>query len=65
MSRDRRRSRWVSPLTHEIVKFFPSEPPRRHGIVLVDGERSRVLRAKVSWDGPQWTLHRLKVRPEP
>lgn len=59
------RARWVTPVETEIFKFFPNDPPRRGGIVLVDGVRCRVIRAKVSWDGRRWTLHRVKVRPAP
>ena len=61
----RRRSRWVRPDTHEIVKWVPSSPPSRGDIVLVDGERCRVLRCKVYWDDRRWTIYGrgVKVRP--
>jgi len=57
------RSRRVDPLVQRVVKFWPNNPPRRGDIVLVDGERCRVTRAKVSWVGREWTLHKLKVKP--
>lgn len=59
------RARWVKIGEQEVFKFFPNEPPHRGSIVVVDGERCRVTRAKVTWDGPRWTLHRLKVKPAP
>jgi hypothetical protein len=53
----------VSPDTHEICKFQPLSPPVRGDIVLVDGERHRVLRCPVKWDDYTWTLKRgVKVR---
>lgn len=61
----RSRSRWVHPDTHEISKFLPHNPPERGGIVLVDGERCRVVRCPLKWDGRAWRmkdLRGLKVR---
>lgn len=60
-----RRSRWVRPDTHEVVKFLPSNPPSRGDIVLVDGERCRVLRSKVRWDGPRWEIYGRGIKVTP
>jgi|SRR6185295_2120808 len=46
----------VHPSTHEIVKAFPNNPPERGDIVLVEGERYRVKRVKVRWEGRTWHL---------
>lgn len=46
-----------------VVKFFPSNPPEKGDVVLVNDERCQVVRARVSWDGPCWTIRRLRVRP--
>lgn len=60
------RARWVHPDTHRIVKFFPRNPPERGDHVLVDGERHRVLRCPVKWDGATWTMKRgVKVKEAP
>lgn len=57
------RARWVHPDTHEISKFFPTSPPARGEIVLVDGERCRVVRCPVRWTGRTWRMKRgVKVR---
>jgi hypothetical protein len=57
------RARWVHPDTHEIFKFLPSRAPERGDVVLVDGERHRVLRCPITWDGYTWTMKRgVKVR---
>lgn len=64
--RRRPRSRWVHPDTHEIAKLWPSNPPARGDVVLVDGERCRVLSCPLEWDGPTWRMTRgVKVRSEP
>jgi len=55
----------VDPRAHRVVKFWPDRPVVRNDIVLVDGERCRVRRVREIWDGPEWTLLALKVRPEP
>ncbi len=60
-----RRGERVDVTTQETVKFFPLNPPRKHEIVLVDGRRCRVTRAKVKWDGDRWTLLDLRVKPVP
>lgn len=57
------RSRRVDPSVNRVVKFRPTSPPARGDIVIVDGERCRVTRARVSWDGPRWTIRLLRVRP--
>lgn len=65
--------RWVHPRTHEIVKFLPTNPPERHDIVLVDGVRCEVLRAKVRWPyfdeigirGRQWEIYGKGVKVKP
>ena len=65
--------RWVHPATHEIFKFLPNSPPRRGDIVLVDGERCKVLRAKVRWPysrevgerGRQWEIYGKGVKVGP
>jgi len=53
--------------THEIVKFLPNNPPQRgqwpDGIVVVNDQRCRVVKCKVAWDGPHWTIKSLWVRP--
>ena len=54
--------RRVNPERQEVVKFLPSNPPRRGEHVLVDGARCRVAWCRVSWDGPRWTLRSLWVR---
>jgi hypothetical protein len=59
-----RRVRWVNPNTHEIFKFLPNNPPERGDVVLVDGERCRVLRCPLQWDGRAWRMRRgVKVKP--
>ena len=55
----------IDPTQREVVKFVPDSPPRVGGVILVDGKRHRVTRAKVSWDGPRWTLHDLRAKPDP
>jgi hypothetical protein len=59
----RRRARRVHPTTHEIVKFLPDMPPRRGDLVAVDGERCRVVRSRVQWNGNHWRLVGLWVKP--
>lgn len=62
----RTKARWVHPDTNEICKFFPHNPPERGQTVLVDGERHRVVRCPVKWDGRRWEMKRgVKVRPIP
>jgi len=63
------RSRAVDPLSQEVFKFFPNNPPIRGEIVLVDGVRSRVTRCKIRWDKEaepdgrcRWTILKLRVR---
>lgn len=58
--RDRRR---VHPSTHRIVKFMPTNPPSKGDTVLVDGERCRVVKAKVGWEGRVWTIRSMVVEP--
>lgn len=67
LDRVRRRppARFAHPATNEIVKILPSNPPEKRDVVLVDGERCRVVRSKVTWEGRRWTLHGIWVRPEP
>lgn len=62
---DRVLGRVVSPADCRIVKMMPTNPPLRGTIVLVDDVRCRVTRAKVSWDGPVWTIHKLRVKEAP
>lgn len=50
------------PSEHRVVKFFPSEPPRRGEIVLIDGERCKVTSVRVTWEGPRWKIRRLRAR---
>jgi hypothetical protein len=59
------RARWVHPDTHAIFKFLPHNPPERGNVVLVDGERHRVLRCPIKWDGRTWSMggRGVKVRP--
>jgi hypothetical protein len=52
----RRARRWVHPDTHRIVKLLPNNPPTKGDVVSVDGQRCRVLRSKVRWEGLRWTL---------
>jgi hypothetical protein len=61
----RQRAVWVHPSTHVITKFFPHNPPTRSEVVLVDGERRRVVRCPVTWEGRTWTMSArgVKVRP--
>lgn len=54
--------RKVDPSIQRVVKFFPSIPPVRGDVVLVDDERCRVTRCKVAWDGPRWTIRSLYVK---
>jgi hypothetical protein len=58
-----RNRRWIRADTHEIVKFFPTTPPEKGDVVLVDGERCRVVKVKVRWEGRTWHLERVKVEP--
>jgi hypothetical protein len=60
-----RRSFNAMPDQHEVFKFFPTSPPRRGEIVLVDGVRCRVTSSKYTWEGRTWTLRKLRVKPEP
>ena len=61
------RTRWVRPDINRIVKFLPNNPPERGDVVLVDGERCRVLRCPVEWDDRTWRMvgRGVKVKPEP
>lgn len=52
----------VDPSVQHVVKFWPSDPPRRGGILLVDGVRYRVTRCKVRWDGYDWRIITLRVK---
>jgi len=54
--------RLVDPAETTIVKLMPTSPPLRGTIVLVDDVRCRVTRAKVTWDGPRWTIRSLRVK---
>lgn len=65
--RDERGSRWVHPDEHRIGKFFPSNPPERGDYVLVDGERHKVLRCPITWNGATWHMGErgIKVKPDP
>jgi hypothetical protein len=54
--------RKVDPRETTIVKFMPTSPPLRGTIVLVDGVRCRVSYARVTWDGPRWTIRSLRVK---
>ena len=58
---------WVHPTTHRIVKFFPALTPDKGDIVLVDGERCKVLKVvkrRTELDGePTWTIDGIKVHP--
>ena len=58
-------SRRVDLTRERVVTFMPNNPPRRGDIVLVSGERCRVTRAKVTWNGLEWTLHLLRVKAAP
>lgn len=57
------------PSVQCIVKFWPHIPPERGDIVIVDGVRCRVTRAKVRYQNPdepcEWTLHKLYVKSAP
>lgn len=59
----RRRSYDAMPPEHEVIKFWPTNPPSRGEIVLVDGMRSQVTRCKVQWENNHWTLLKLRVKP--
>lgn len=61
--RRRRSRRWVHPSTHEIFKLLPNNPPVRGDTVLVDGERCRVIRSRVTWEGLHWTILGVLVEP--
>lgn len=52
----------VDPTLQEVVKFLPSNPPRRYERILVDGVPHRVTRVRVKWDGLQWTLLKLRAK---
>lgn len=61
--------RRVNPLEQEVFKFYPHNPPRRGGHVLVDGVRCRVTSCRVKWDDQpepdgrrRWTLKSLRVK---
>jgi len=60
-----RRGTLVDVEKQDTFKLFPTNPPRRGEHVLVDGVRCRVTRAKVTWDGPRWTLSELRVKTDP
>ena len=55
----------VDPSKQRVVKFLPSNPPRRGEHLLVDDVRCRVTRCRVKWDGPRWTIRALGVRTAP
>lgn len=59
---DRILGRRVDPSECEIVKLLPTSPPLRGTVVLVDGVRCRVTRAKVTWEGRVWTVRSLRVK---
>ena len=46
----------------DVVKFFPSNPPRRYERVLVNGEPHRVTYCRTKWDGNNWAIKSLRVR---
>ncbi len=52
----------VDPSVDRVVKFLPSNPPRRGEAILVNGTRCIVTRCRVSWDGPRWTIRSLRVK---
>lgn len=56
------RSQQVDPAAHECIKFFPSIPPRRGDEILVDGQRCRVTKCVVDWEGYDWRIRTLKVQ---
>lgn len=62
-----RRAHWVHPDSNEIFKFLPHNPPARGDIVLVDGQRCRVLRCRLEWQGREWQMkgRGVKVKPDP
>lgn len=60
--RSRLFGRRVNPARQRVVKLNPSMPPERGGIVLVDGVRCRVMSCWIRWDGPRWTILRLRVK---
>ena len=47
--------RKVDVSKERTFKHLPHNPPHRGTIVAVEGVRCRVTRAKVTWDGPEWT----------
>lgn len=47
----------------ECTKMWPSLPPVRGEVVLIDGKRCRVTRCRLRFDGLQWTIKSLRVRP--
>jgi hypothetical protein len=47
---------------NKVVKFWPSLPPYRGDVVLVNGARGKVKRAKVKWNENRWTIYRLVVK---
>ena len=50
----------------EVVKLTPSSSPQRGEHILVNGERCRVTRCKVSWREPGvWTIRTLRVKADP
>lgn len=59
--------RWVHPSRNRITKFFPNDPPTKGDVVLVDGQRCRVLKSSLEWDGLTWTITEpgVCVRAEP
>lgn len=58
-----RRGRRVDVTKQRVVKFLPSDPPERGDWVTVDGERCVVTYCKITWEGLEWTLHELRVKP--
>lgn len=48
--------------TQEVVKMWPSLPPSRGDVVLVDGKRRKVTRCRLRFDGLQWTIKSLRVK---
>lgn len=53
----------VDVTAQATLKWLPNNPPRKGEIVLVDRRRCRVTRVKVRWDGANWKLRELWVKP--
>ena len=59
----------IDPLSQEVFKFLPNNPPARGETILVDGVRHRVTRCKIKWakdqepDGRRrWTILSLRAK---